>query len=39
MDLHLTFKHDLDRKRSGVFGNETFGIVMTLLAVPGGLKL
>ena len=39
MDLHLTFKQDLDRKRSGVFGNETFGIVMTLLAVPGGLKL
>ena len=39
MDLHLTFKQDLDRKTSGVFGNGTFGIVMTLLAVPGGLKL
>ena len=39
MDLHLTFKQDLDRKGSGVFGNETFGIVMALLAVPGGLKL
>ena len=39
MDLHRTFKQDLDRKRSGVFGNERLGIFMTLLAVPGGLKL